>query len=388
MKRVAVLGATGSIGLSTLSVIRRHPQAFRVVAMAAGTSVSELEPLAAEFGAAHVALGDASALEGREDLQDKGWRGGAEAVAALAALDDVDIVVNALVGAAGLRSTLASLEAGKRCALANKESLVTGGELVLKAARTGGGELVPVDSEHSAILQCLASRPTDDVARVILTASGGPFRRLSRSELETVTAREALNHPTWDMGAKITVDSATLANKALEVIEAHYLYGLPYDRIEAVVHPTSIIHSFVEFVDGSVLAQMGEPTMELPILCALSWPERRLDRELQTFDPLRASPLVFEEVDLDRFPLFRIGVESGRRGAAAPAVFNAANEIAVAAFLDGEVTFFEMADIVENTVAALGDRDIPDVQSVERVDEAAREMAGRLAGTRQIQEVE
>ncbi|NNM34068.1 MAG: 1-deoxy-D-xylulose-5-phosphate reductoisomerase, partial [Gemmatimonadetes bacterium] len=183
-------------------------------------------------------------------------------------------------------------------------------------------------------------------------------------------------------------DSATLANKALEVIEAHFLYGLPYDRIEAVVHPTSIIHSFVEFVDGSVLAQMGEPTMELPILCALSWPQRRVDRELHTFDPLRASPLVFEEVDVDRFPLFRVGTDAGRRGGAAPAVFNAANEVAVAAFLDGDVTFFEMADIVENTVAELGDREIPDVQSVERVDRAAREMAARFVGSRLMEEVE
>lgn len=388
MKGVAVLGATGSIGLSTLAVIRRHPEAFRVVALAAGSSVDELEPLAEEFGATHVALGTESALEGRGDLEVRGWTAGAEAVASLAALDDVDIVVNALVGAAGLRSTLAALEAGKRCALANKESLVTGGELVLDAARRGGGELVPVDSEHSAILQCIGSRSTDEVARVILTASGGPFRTLSWADLEAVTAREALNHPTWDMGAKITVDSATLANKALEVIEAHFLYGLPYDRIEAVVHPTSIIHSFVEFVDGSVLAQMGEPTMELPILCALSWPRRREDRELHTFDPLRVSPLIFEPVDVERFPLFRVGVEAGRRGAAAPAVFNAANEIAVSAFLDGEVTFFEMADIVENTLAALGDREIPDVQSVESVDEAAREMASRLAGSRLMEEVE
>ncbi|NNM33255.1 MAG: 1-deoxy-D-xylulose-5-phosphate reductoisomerase, partial [Gemmatimonadetes bacterium] len=246
MKGVGVLGATGSIGLSTLSVIRRHPEAFRVVALAAGSSVEELEPLADEFRVTQVALGSESALQGREDLTGRGWQTGAEAVASLAALDEVDIVVNALVGAAGLRSTLAALEAGKRCALANKESLVAGGDLVLEAARRGGGELVPVDSEHSAILQCMGSRTSEEVARVILTASGGPFRTLSRSELEGVTAREALKHPTWDMGAKITVDSATLANKALEVIEAHFLYGLPYDRIEAVVHPTSIIHSFVE----------------------------------------------------------------------------------------------------------------------------------------------
>ncbi|MDH3225231.1 MAG: 1-deoxy-D-xylulose-5-phosphate reductoisomerase, partial [Gemmatimonadota bacterium] len=318
----------------------------------------------------------------------QGWGVGADAVEALTRLDDVDIVVNALVGAAGLRSTLAALEAGKRCALANKESLVAGGELVLAAAQRGGGELIPVDSEHSAILQCIGPRAADDVARVILTASGGPFRTLPRDALAGVTAGEALNHPTWDMGAKITVDSATLANKALEVIEAHFLYGLPYDRIDAVVHPTSIIHSFVEFVDGSVLAQMGEPTMELPILCALSWPERRDDARLRTFDPIRASPLVFEEVDLDRFPLFRIGVEAGRAGSSAPAVFNAANEVAVAAFLEGGVTFFEMAEIVEETVAALGGSEIQDFQSVQRVDRRAREMAGRLAGSPVMEEVE
>ena len=388
MKRVAVLGATGSIGLSTLSVIRRHPEAFRVVALAAGTSVAELEPLAREFGADHVALGDEAALEGRSDLIHAGWQGGPDAVAELAALDEVDIVVNALVGAAGLRSTLAALEAGKRCALANKESLVAGGELVSEAARRGGGELIPVDSEHSAILQCIGSRSTEEVARIILTASGGPFRTMGRSELEAVTAEQALRHPTWDMGSKITIDSATLANKALEVIEAHYLYGLPYDQIQAVVHPTSIIHSFVEFVDGSVLAQMGEPTMELPILCALSWPHRREDTQLHTFDPLQVSPLVFEEVDPLRFPLFRIGVEAGRSGRGAPAAFNAANEVAVAAFLAGEVTFFEMADLVESTVAALGDQEISDFQSVEEVDRSAREIARRLAASKVMEEVE
>ena len=380
MKRIAVLGATGSIGRSTLAVVRRHPDEFQVAALAARRSVEALESLAREFGVSRVALDDSRALEARPELVDEGWTTGPDAVVALAELDEVDVVVNALVGAVGLRSTLAALASGKRCALANKESLVAGGDLVLEAAREGGGELIPVDSEHSAILQCLGSRSGVGVGRIILTASGGPFRSFSREQLAVVTADQALKHPTWDMGAKITIDSATLANKALEVIEAHFLYGVGYDRIQAVVHPSSIIHSFVEFADGSVLAQMGEPNMELPILCALSWPERIADTTLRTFDPVRTSPLVFEAVDEERFPLFALGVAAGRQGRAAPAVFNAANEVAVAAFLAGGVTFFEMADIVERALTELGDLPAGSLDEVSRADAEARSLAGRLAG--------
>lgn len=375
MTGVAVLGATGSVGLSTLSVIRRHSGRFRVVAMSGRRSVGRLERLAAEFGTREIAVAGTSALEDRPDLKAAGWRTGPHGVAELAALPDVDVVVNAVVGAAGLPPTLAALEAGKRCALANKESLVAAGELVLKAAREGGGELVPVDSEHSAILQCIGAARRDEVHRLILTASGGPFRETGAGALAEVTASMALRHPTWEMGAKITIDSATLANKALEVIEAHFLYGLPYDRIEVVVHPSSIVHSFVEFVDGSVLSQMGAPTMELPILHALTWPRRPPDPVLRGFDPVASSPLVFEPVDEERFPLFRLGVDAGRAGGAAPAVFNAANEVAVEAFLSGGVTFFGMAEVVAAVLKALEGRSACDLRELLQADRAARRRA-------------
>ncbi len=375
MTGVAVLGATGSVGRSTMAVIRRHPGRFRVVAISGHRSVGRLERLAAEFGTREVAVADPAALADRPDLPAAGWRAGSEAVAELAALPGADVVVNAVVGAAGLPPTLAALEAGKRCALANKESLVAAGELVLEAARRGGGELVPVDSEHSAILQCIGAARHDEVHRLILTASGGPFRETGAEALAEATAATALRHPTWEMGAKITIDSATLANKALEVIEAHFLYGLPYERIEVVVHPTSIVHSFVEFVDGSVLSQMGAPTMELPVLHALTWPRRPPDPVLRGFDPVALSPLVFEPVDEKRFPLFRLGVDAGRAGGAAPAVFNAANEVAVEAFLTGRVTFLGMAEVVAAVLEALEGRIARDLAEVLQVDRAARRRA-------------
>ncbi len=375
MKRLAVLGATGSVGRSTLAVAARHPSRFEVAAVSAGRSVAALEEVAAECRARHVAVARADALEGRPELRAAGWRSGPGAAETLAGLPDVDVVVNAIVGAAGLRPTLAALEAGKRCALANKESLVSAGDFVLDAARRGGGELIPVDSEHSAIFQCIGGARPADVRRVILTASGGPFRQTPPAALARATAAQALQHPTWRMGAKITIDSATLANKALEVIEAHYLYGLPYDRIDVVVHPTSIVHSFVEFVDGSVLAQLSEPSMELPILHALAWPERLDDPVLRTFDPVRAGPLDFEPVDAERFPLFGLGVEAGRAGGAAPAVFNAANEVAVQAFLAAKVSFGGMADMVSSALDALAGRVAGSVEAVLEADRAARRLA-------------
>ncbi len=376
--RVVILGATGSVGLSALEVARRHRSRFRVVGLSANSSVAALEPLAAEFRPEAVALADPGALDGRTDLRRAGWRAGPEAISELATLAGADIVVNAIVGAAGLRYTIAALEAGKRCALANKESLVAAGELVLDAARRGGGELVPVDSEHSAILQCIGNARRREVRRIILTASGGPFRQMDRAALEGVDAAMALQHPTWEMGSKISIDSATLANKALEVIEAHFLYGLPYERIEVVVHPTSIVHSLVEFVDGSVLAQMGEPTMELPILHALAWPRRPADDVLCTFDPLKSSPLVFEPVDTVRFPLFGLGVEAGRAGGAAPAAFNAANEVAVNAFLEGRVTFTSMADVVAGALETLQGRSADTLDEILQVDRDSRRHAASM----------
>lgn len=382
MKRIALLGATGSVGSATLEVVRRHPDLFRVVALSAARSVDALEELAAEFEPCLAAVADPTALHRRPDLVDAGWLCGSDGLLQLAALDEADIVVNAVVGAAGLRPTITALECGKRCALANKESLVAAGDLVMEAARRGGGELVPVDSEHSAILQCMGGARPNEVRRVILTASGGPFRETPANELGDVTASMALRHPTWDMGAKISIDSATLANKALEVIEAHYLYGLPYDRIEVVVHPTSIIHSFVEFVDGSILAQLGEPNMELPILHALTWPRRAVDRSLCTFDPVQWSPLAFEPVDEERFPLFGQGVAAGRAGGGAPAVFNAANEVAVTAFLEGSISFPGMSEVVASTLKRMDGRTAGTLDEVIRVDRDARRLAGDAVSRR------
>jgi 1-deoxy-D-xylulose-5-phosphate reductoisomerase len=294
----------------------------------------------------------------------------------------VDVVVNALVGAAGLEPTLAALEAGKRLALANKESLVAGGPLVLEAARRGGGELVPIDSEHSAILQCIEGCERSEVARLVLTASGGPFRGWNPAALDDVRPTEALRHPTWDMGAKITIDSATLANKALEVIEAHFLYAMAYQDIDVVVHPQSIVHSFVEFVDGSVLAQVGEPTMELPILYALSYPRRVEDGTLRTFDPVACSPLTFEAIDHEAFPLFGLGVGAGRAGGVSPAVFNAGNEVAVQAFLDERIRFPDMVRVVERALRDVTGpaRTVEDVIEADRRARAvARDAVSRLS---------
>lgn len=378
MIRIAILGATGSIGRSTLRVISRHPDRFRVVGLAANRSVEELAALVAEHTPDIAVLANTDVPVARSDLPPAGWEFGHDAVVALAEHPDVDVVVNAVVGAAGLASTIAALRSGKRLALANKESLVAGGPLVTAAAEAGGGELVPIDSEHSAILQCLQGCDSAAVARIVLTASGGPFRTLSLHELATVTPGQALEHPTWNMGAKITIDSATLANKALEVIEAYFLYGLPYDKIHAVVHPQSIVHSFVEFVDGSVLAQMGFPTMELPILFALSYPERLADTELRTFDPVKASPLTFDEIDVERFRLFALGVEAGRAGGTMPAVFNAANETAVTLFLEGRIGFLEMGEVVETAMSRHSISAIQEMADVLEADREARDVVRKV----------
>jgi len=372
LTRVAILGSTGSIGRATLSVIARHTDRFQVVALCAYNSVADIAAQVVEHSVPLAVIADPEALSGLDDLPAAEWRSGPAAVLEVVEDVNVDVVVNAIVGSVGLEATLAALRAGKRLALANKESLVAGGPLVIQAAREGGGELIPIDSEHSAILQCLEGHDPESVVRLVLTASGGPFRGLGPAELEVVGPEDALRHPTWDMGAKITVDSATLANKALEVIEAHFLYGIDYEKIEAIVHPQSIVHSFVEFNDGSVLAQLGFPTMELPILYALSHPERLADASLRTFDPVRSSPLTFEEIDRDRFGLFALGVEAGIRGGTAPAAFNAANEIAVQAFLSRDIRFVEMPEVVGRALETVPVRNVETVDDVLEADMAAR----------------
>ncbi|MGH7670380.1 MAG: 1-deoxy-D-xylulose-5-phosphate reductoisomerase [Gemmatimonadaceae bacterium] len=363
---VAILGSTGSVGTAALRVLARHRDRFRLAALTAHSNATLLGEQAAGGAPNFVGL----VQNGAGCRPD--WCLGPECLTRAVLQPDVDIVLNAVVGSVGLDATLAALEQGKRVALANKETLVMGGHLVAAAARRGGGEIVPVDSEHSAVLQCIAGRPDVEVRRIILTASGGPFREWPRERLQTATLADALQHPTWRMGRKITVDSATLANKALEVIEAHYLFGIPYDRIDVVVHPQSIVHSLVEFVDGSVLAQLGVPTMELPILYALTYPERAEDAGVAAFDPVRASPLTFEGVRGDDFPALRLGVEAGRAGGAAPAIFNAANEQAVAIFLEGRIGFTDIAVGIADALETLGGMPGDTRWALDAADAAAR----------------
>jgi 1-deoxy-D-xylulose-5-phosphate reductoisomerase len=335
-------------------------------ALVAGSNATSLAEQVSEWRPAYAAVVNGNGSHN--------FARGAECLVEAAVRDDVDIVVNAVVGAAGLDATLAALRAGKRVALANKETLVMAGGLVAAAAIAGHGEIVPIDSEHSAVLQCIATR--DSVpSRLILTASGGPFRTWSAERLAAATVAEALNHPTWQMGAKITIDSATMANKALEVIEAHFLFGLSYDAIEVVVHPQSIIHAFVEFADGSVLAQVGFPTMEVPILYALSHPHRIADQGTTRFDPVSAGPLTFEPLRADCFPIFGLGVSAGRAGGTAPAAYNAANEVAVAAFLAGQITFGKIAAVISATLTAFSVEPATDLETLRAADAAARRLA-------------
>ena len=347
-KGVAVLGSTGSIGTTALRVLDRQRQRFRVRALTANSNAALLREQVRQFEPSFVGM-----VESNTDGDDA-WESGTDALVTAATRDDVDIVLNAIVGAAGLDATLAALEKGKRVALANKETLVIAGDLVRNACASGSGEVIPVDSEHSAILQCITGHPASQVRRVVLTASGGPFRDWSAERLAGATIEDALRHPTWRMGRKITIDSATLANKALEVIEAHFLFGLPYNRIEVVVHPQSIVHSFVEFIDGSVVAQMSVPTMELPVLYALTHPDRVEDDGVPAFDPVKLSPMTFEHVDHERFPALALGIGAGQAGGAAPAVFNAANECAVAAFLAGKIAFMDIPRAISSALDELG----------------------------------
>ena len=379
MQGVALLGSTGSIGGSALNVLARHREQFRVVALAAHRNAAELAQQIERCNPALAVLVDEDVAAANGSLHPR-IRTGRAALIDAATHPDADIVINAVVGAAGLDATLAALRAGKRLALANKESLVAGGPLVRKALQEGGGELIPVDSEHSAILQCLAGARDRAVRRMILTASGGPFRSWPIDDLASVTPAQALRHPTWDMGAKITVDSATLANKALEVIEAHFLFDAPYDTLDVVVHPQSIIHSLVEFVDGSVLAQLGFPTMELPILYALTHPARLPDDGSRAFDPVAAGPLTFEPVDAARFRAFNLGVDAGRLGGTAPAVFNAANEVAVEAFLQGRVLFTAIPDVIARALDAHEPVPADSLTTILEADRRARTAAAAAVG--------
>ena len=376
--RVVILGSTGSIGRQALEVAAAHPDRIQVVALAAHSSADLLAKQAHAFGVGRVALSDpAAAARVALMLPDAHVGSGAEAVVALAELEDADVVLNALVGAAGLRATMTALAADKTLALANKESLVVGGELVMAAVKPG--QMLPVDSEHSAIFQCLVGEDARDVSRIWLTASGGPFRGWSREQLEHVTAADALAHPTWTMGPKITVDSSTLMNKGLEAIEAHHLFGVSLDDIRIVVHPQSCVHSMVEYCDGSVKAHLGATDMRIPIQYAFSHP-RRWDAAITPVDFAQLARLDFAEPDLETFRCLASALEAGRTGGTAPAVMNAANEIVVAAFLAGEARFFDIEETVASALAAHATEPLHSIEQVEEADAWARRFARGALG--------
>ena len=377
MQRVAVLGATGSIGTSALDVIARHPETMRASALAAGRQVEALLEACRRHRPDDAAIADEAALPRLcEGLREAGLstraHGGMEAIAALAGDGGSDTVVAAIVGAAGLDSTLAAANAGKRLLLANKESLVLAGELVMAAAREHGARIIPIDSEHNAIFQCLpADGDCADVRRLVLTASGGPFRGRDRASLAEVTPAQAVAHPKWSMGPKISVDSATLMNKGLEVIEAHHLFGLPATRIDVLVHPQSLVHSLVEFVDGSTLAQLGLPDMRTALAVGLGWP-RRIASGVGGLDLLAQGRLDFEAPDTDAFPCLRLAFDALRAGGTAPAVLNAANEEAVSAFLQGRIGFLSIPALVEDALAALPARPAASLGALRDADALAR----------------
>ncbi len=381
MKRLAILGSTGSIGQSALAVVAEHPQEFQVVGLAAGKNVGVLAAQIREFRPAWVSVQDeAAARELRETLG--GFPRleiltGREGAMAVASAPEADLVVSAMVGAVGLEPTLAAVEAGKTVALANKETLVAAGPLVMAAVAARGATLIPVDSEHSAIFQALEGQRREAVRRLWLTASGGPFWTWPAEKLAAATPAQALKHPNWAMGAKITIDSATMMNKALEVIEAGILFGLPVSRVEVFIHPQSIIHSLVEFVDGSVLAQLGWPDMRLPIAYALTYP-RRLPLQGEPLDLGKVAQLTFERPDLERFPSLRLGYQAAEIGGTMPAVLNAANEMAVAAFLDGRLSFPGIPRVVEETMAAHSVLPLESLAQVLEVNDWARRHARTL----------
>jgi 1-deoxy-D-xylulose-5-phosphate reductoisomerase len=384
VKTISIAGSTGSIGTQTLEVVASEPDRYRIVALGAGRSVKALVDQALAVRPEVVAIADASLaaeLEARVPRGTEVWAG-PDALAAIARL--ADVVVNGVVGFAGLPVTLAALEAGRRLALANKESLIAAGPVVQVARATPGAEIIPVDSEHAAVHQCLrAAGPegAERLARIVLTASGGPFRGRSAAELAEVTVADALAHPTWSMGPKITVDSSTLMNKGLEVIEAHELFGVGYDRIEVVVHPQSIVHSMVEFTDGATVAQLSQPDMRLPISYALAYPDRG-DVAFGALDWTAVGRLDFEAPDLDAFPCLALAYEVGREGGTAPAWLNAANEVAVAAFLEKLIPWTSIAEVVKETLVRHHGTNPGSVDVVLDADRQAREIARRVVERR------
>ena len=382
-RQIALLGSTGSIGTQALDVVRDNTDRFEIYALVARQNVDLLAQQAREFRPEVVVIADeqyyAPLKEALADLPMKVWAG-ADAIADVVQMAPVDVVLTAMVGYAGLRPTLAALEAGKAVALANKETLVVAGELVTATARRTGAPILPVDSEHSAIFQCLVGQDANAVEKVILTASGGPFRTTPREALADVTPAEALRHPNWSMGAKVTIDSASMMNKGFEMIEARWLFGLPPERIEVVVHPQSIVHSMVQFADGAVMAQLGTPDMHLPIAYALAYP-RRLRSAAPRLDFAQLSTLTFEAPDRERFRNLDYAYEAARRGGNMPCILNAADEVAVAAFLSGKIGFLAMSDLIAETMARTTFIATPTYDDYVQTDAEARRIATEITGS-------
>ncbi len=387
MRRLAILGSTGSIGRNALAVVAEHPQEFAIVSLAAGRNLEVLAKQVEKFRPLLVSVRDEELAARFKEMLPSGPKpeilAGPAGAVAVATHPEVDMVLSAMVGAVGLEPTLAAIEAHKAVALANKETLVAAGPLVMAAAASHGVPLIPVDSEHSAIFQAAQGQQREGIRRLWLTASGGPFRTWPLARLAQVTPAQALKHPTWNMGAKITIDSATMMNKALEVIEAHVLFGVPVAQIEVYIHPQSIIHSLVEFVDGSVLAQLGVPDMRLPIAYALAYP-RRLPLKGAALDLGEVAQLTFERPDLERFPCLRLGYEAAAGGGTLPAVLNAANEVVVAAFLNGQLSFLGIPQVVEKTMTAHQAEPVTNLEQILAVNAWARAYAQELVNGGQL----
>ncbi|WP_347550353.1 1-deoxy-D-xylulose-5-phosphate reductoisomerase [Pseudalkalibacillus hwajinpoensis] len=352
MKKISLLGASGSIGIQTLDIVRMHPDLFSLVAVSVGKNVEKAIEIANEFQPKLLSVQEREDAESLRRIVSRKTKivYGEEGLLEVACHHETTVLVNAILGSIGLSPTLSAIEQGKTIAIANKETLVTAGHLVTEAAKRHGSALLPVDSEHSALFQCLNGEKQEQMERLILTASGGSFRDKKREELQGVSIHDALNHPNWSMGAKITIDSATMMNKGLEVIEAHWLFGTPYDQIDVLLHRESIIHSMVEYIDGSVMAHLGTPDMRIPIQYALSYPDRLEIRNAKRLNLWEVGKLHFEKVDVDRFRSLKLAYEAGRAGGSLPAVLNAANETAVAAFLEGKIDFLTIEELVEKAM--------------------------------------
>jgi len=381
MKKISLLGATGSIGTQTIDLIRNQPSDYQLVACSAGTRVEELVRIILEFKPQVVSVAGKEEAEKLKTFalpSETSVYYGEEGLIEVATHHESDIVVNAVMGSVGLTPTMKAIQCGKTIALANKETLVTAGHIVMAEAKKYGVSILPVDSEHSAIYQCLNGENYQNINKLIITASGGSFRDLTRNQLTNVTIEDALNHPNWSMGAKITIDSASMMNKGLEVIEAHWLFNMPYEQIDVILHRESVIHSMVEFIDGSVMAQLGTPDMRVPIAYALNYPDRKPIQNHTFLDLIKFGRLHFEEMDLNRFRCLKYAYDAGKAGGSMPTVLNAANEIAVSAFLQKKASFLQIEELIENALENHSIISNPTLEEIQLIDEETRKYVSSL----------